>query len=48
MTKIERIVFDATKEWEQNNALISKMADALGLSHDQKLQFFIDAGKIVV
>jgi hypothetical protein len=48
MTKIEQIVFEATKEWEQDNALISKMADALGLSHEEKLQFFIDAGKIVV
>jgi len=48
MTKREKIVFEATKEWEYDNALVNKFVEAFGFSEDQKMDFFIEASKIIV
>lgn len=48
MTKIEKIVFEATKEWEIDNALIGKMQVAFSMSDDEKYDFFIAASQIVI
>ena len=48
MSKIDRIVFEATKEWERDNGLVDKMANLFGFDEDGKLDFFINAGKIIV
>ena len=44
----EQIIFEATKEWELNNRLVGLMQLALGLTDDEKFDFFINASKIIV
>ena len=48
MSKIDKIVFEATKEWERDNGLVDKMANLFGFDEEGKLDFFINAGKIIV
>lgn len=47
-TEEEQIVFEATKEWEIDNALVSKMQINFGMTDDEKYDFFINASKIIV
>ena len=47
-TEEEKIVFEATKEWNINNELITKMQSNFGMSDDEKYDFFINASKIVI
>ena len=44
----EQIIFEATKEWELNNRLVGAMQAELGLTDDEKFDFFINASKIIV
>ena len=44
----EQIVFEATKEWELNNRLVGVMQMALGLTDDEKLDFFVNASQIEI
>lgn len=47
-TEEEQIIFESTKEWEYDNALVNKFVEAFGFSEDQKMDFFINANKIIV
>ena len=44
----EQIICEATKEWELNNRLVGLMQLALGLTDDEKFDFFINASQIIV
>jgi len=47
-TEEEKIVFEATKEWNINNELITKMQANFGMTDEEKYDFFINASKIVI
>lgn len=44
----EQIIFEATKEWELNNRLVGVMQTALGLTDDEKFDFFVNASQIEI